>query len=196
MCRLIESIRVENKQLCNIEWHNKRFNKALKDLFGIDTNFDLSKAIYIPEDMSTEIYKCRILYKRQIESIEFQPYTIRSIKTLKLIEDDTIEYSYKYKNREVFTRLMEKRGEADDILIIKNGCITDTSYSNIVFFDGKQWFTPDTYLLNGTQRQRLIAEGLIQEKHITTSDLENFSFIKPINAMLDFDKTACVDIIN
>ena len=195
MCRLIESIKVENNQLCHIEWHNKRFNEARNSLFGINEQLDLSSIIQLPDVLNSDVYKCRVLYGKAIESVEFEPYIIRPVKTLKIVEENTIDYTFKYENRQALTKLMKKRGEADDILIVKNGFITDTSYSNIVFFDGKQWFTPNTYLLNGTQRQRLLAEGIIQETTITIADLQRFKLAKPINAMLDFELTDCVEII-
>lgn len=195
MCRLIESIKIENRRLVNIEWHNKRFNEARSELFGINTPINLQQVITIPDTLSNAVYKCRLLYKKDIEEIEFQLYTIRPVKSLKLVDGDNIDYHLKYENRSVLTELMGQKGEADDILIVKNGCITDTSYSNIAFFEGKQWFTPDTYLLNGTQRQRLLAEGILQERNITISDLQNFTLVKPINAMLDFEGTECVIIV-
>jgi 4-amino-4-deoxychorismate lyase len=85
---------------------------------------------------------------------------------------------------------------ADDILIIKNGFITDTSFSNIAFFDGTQWFTPFTYLLNGTQRQHLLRQGAIVETEITPSDLKQFRYAKLINAMLDLETSPLIDIQN
>ncbi len=195
MCRLIESIKIENRQLVNIEWHNTRFNETRKDLFSVHSDINLREAIDIPSNLSTNTYKCRVLYKETIKAIEFHPYTIKPVKTLKLVIDDTIEYAYKYEHREAFANLMKQKGSADDILIVKNGCVTDTSFSNIAFFDGKQWYTPETYLLNGTQRQRLLAKGAIKEKRITIADLQNFKETKLINAMLDFESTRRVKII-
>ncbi len=55
---------------------------------------------------------------------------------------------------------------ADDIIITKNGNITDSSFSNLVFesSDGAL-FTPETYLLEGgTKRKFLLKNGIIREK--------------------------------
>jgi 4-amino-4-deoxychorismate lyase len=84
---------------------------------------------------------------------------------------------------------------ADEILIIKNGFVTDTSFSNIVFFDGIKWITPSTYLLNGTQRQQLLQQGAIIEEEIRPSDLKHFRFAKLINAMLDLETSPSIDIL-
>jgi len=195
MCRLIESIKLQNGLLQNIEWHNKRFNEARKELFGIDDHVDLKQVVIVPNTLGDGLYKCRILFERQIEVVEFQPYTARCVRSLQLLECDNIDYEYKYENRLVFDKLMAMKGDADDILVVKNGHITDTSYSNIVFSDGKKWITPDTWLLNGTQRQHLLAEGIITEANITPSSLKHYKWAKPINAMLDFETTPLVEIL-
>lgn len=195
MFRLVETIKLQNRQLQHIEWHNRRFNETRNQLFGLNEPVDLQEIIKIPALFQNCIYKCRVLYGKNIEAIEFLPYTPRDVKTLKLVEDNEIDYTYKYENRQVLNRLLTLKGEADDILIVKNGFITDTSYSNIVFFDGKKWFTPETFLLNGTQRQRLLADGIIQETRIAPNDLKCFTKVKLINAMLDFETTPPVKIL-
>lgn len=194
MYRLIESIKLQDRQLQNIEWHNRRFNEARRQLFGLHEEVNLADVIAIPENLTSAVFKCRILYGKEVEVVEFQPYTPRDVRTLQLLEDNAIDYAYKYEDRRVFDDLMSHKGQADDILIANNGCITDTSYSNVVFFDGEKWITPDTYLLNGTQRQRLLAEGVIFQARIMISDLKNFPLAKPINALLDFEKTPFVSI--
>ena len=60
----------------------------------------------------------------------------------RLIEDNKISYSYKYTTRGSLNELLTKRERYDEILIVKKGFITDTSYSNIIFFDGIKWLTP------------------------------------------------------
>ncbi|MCE5174679.1 MAG: aminotransferase class IV [Bacteroidales bacterium] len=194
MYRLVESIKLQNRKLQNIEWHNKRFNETRNQLFGINEEVDLEQLIAVPDSLLNDVYKCRVLYGKQIEAVEFQLYTPKNVSTLQLVEGNDIAYAYKYENRFAFDRLMTMKGYADDILIVRDDHITDTSYSNIVFFDGKKWMTPDTFLLNGTQRQRLLAEGIITEAKISPSELKNFTAAKPINAMLDFETTSLVSI--
>jgi 4-amino-4-deoxychorismate lyase len=80
--------------------------------------------------------------------------------------------------------LFTQRQNHDDILIVKNGLITDTSYSNVAFFDGQLWFTPHQPLLPGTARARLLHEGCLQEAKITLTDLHRFEKCSLINAML------------
>lgn len=195
MCRLIESIKIQNRQVQNPEGHTRRFNQSRRQLFGLTEELDLRQIVQIPEHLTNEVYKCRILYANWVESIDFQPYTPKKVHYLQLVEANEVDYAYKYENRLVFDRLLENKGQADDILIVKNGFITDTSFSNIAFFDGDRWVTPDTFLLNGTQRQRLIAQGVLAEMKIKPSDLQHFSKAKLINAMLDFETTPTVSVL-
>ncbi|RZD16057.1 MAG: hypothetical protein EVJ46_07655 [Candidatus Acididesulfobacter guangdongensis] len=76
-------------------------------------------------------------------------------------------------------------GDDFDILIVKKGLITDTSYSNIILYDGKEWVTPESYLLNGVKRRYLLNECIIKEIKVRTADLKNFKKISLINAMLE-----------
>jgi 4-amino-4-deoxychorismate lyase len=167
-------------------------NNARKALFGIDMPIVLSDQLSAFEN-TDGIFKCRIIYSDIIHSIEFQPYTPRTIRALVLIESDTIDYAYKYADRSMFDNLPPHAPDTD-FLIVKNGFITDTTFSNIVFYDGEQWITPTTYLLNGTQRQRLLREGRIVSREVRVGDLSRFITAKPINAMLDFDTTPEIEI--
>lgn len=49
------------------------------------------------------------------------------------------------------------------MLIVRDGWVTDTSFTNVVFEDaGGGLYTPETCLLEGTRRQSLLDEGRIQ----------------------------------
>ena len=195
MCRFIETIRIENKQLQHVEAHIRRMAETQHHFFGLNQRLDLASLISMPDSMDHSIYKCRILYDAQIWEVSITPYVPKLLEKLKLISSDEAEYAYKFENRSHFEELLAKKGAADELLIVKNGCITDTSYSNVVFFDGKNWYTPDTFLLNGTCRQRLLLQGKIHEMHITTDNLHRFVGVKPINAMLDFDETPMLQVL-
>ena len=79
--------------------------------------------------------------------------------------------------------LLKYKDGCDDILIIKNGLITDISFANICFYNGKNWYTPSTPLLKGTCREKLLKQNSIIEKEIGISDLDYFSHFTIINAM-------------
>lgn len=172
MSRLIETIRLENGKLENLEYHLRRMRTfSERDLAG---NFP-----------KQGLFKYRILYESQIIATTIEPYTIRPVRTLKLVENNSIVYDRKYENRQELTSMIDPN--YDDILIVKNGSVTDSSYANVIFLKNGTWYTPETYLLNGTMRQFLIDTKKISEARITVDDLSSYSHFKLINAMLRTD---------
>lgn len=195
MHQYIESIRVVNRQIQHIDYHNNRMNLTREKCLGITESLDLSALIQVPESLGMGVYKCRILYGAELIRVEFITYIPKIIESLKMVHCDEVSYPYKSEDRKLLNSLFENRGDADDVLIVKNGFLMDTSYANIALFDGVEWFTPDTYLLNGTCRQRMIKEGVLREKQIGIEDISTYLFCRPINAMLEFDKTPVAKIV-
>jgi len=153
----------------------------------IDSNIfpiRLRKHIVIPTHLRKGLVKCRIVYSNDIQEITYTPYQPKSIKSLKLVEDNTIDYHCKYLDRNHINELYTQRGNCDDIIIVKNGMLTDSSYSNIALRKDGEWFTPSSYLLNGTRRQQLIDQGRIIEKEISMDEIGNYEAISLINAMM------------
>ena len=115
-----------------------------------------------------------------------------------LVSAAELDYSYKYVNRDSLDALKKSRTDnpLEDILIVKNGCITDTSFSNIAFYNGSSWVTPDTPLLKGTKRACYLQSGKLMEKRITPDDLRQFHKARLINAMLDLEIGEDISINN
>ena len=189
MSHLVESIKVENRELKNLSYHNARMNQSRREFFGDFRKVDLGEIIKIPQSISEGVYKCRVVYsKSTIEKVEFLPYTRKVINMVRMVYDDFIDYSYKYNDREPLNKLYEKRGHCEDIIIVKLGYITDGFSSNLAFFDGHRWDTPSTPLLKGTKRQYLIDNGLLNVKPIKVDDVKNYQIVSFINAMIDLDE--------
>ena len=186
MTLLLETIRISDGTPQNLSLHEERMNASRRKLLGSPGAISLAEHISVPNDCLTGVYRCRLIYEESIISIEFSPYRTAAIRTLKVVHADDIDYSLKYLDRTCLTSLID-REVADDVLIIKNGFVTDTSYSNIVFTDGRKWITPDTPLLQGTMREKLLLDGTIIEERITVDDLGRFTHFRLINAMLRFD---------
>lgn len=193
---LLETIKCLDGQLHNLDFHQSRFTLARKQLFSDTETISLSEIIQIPEGAKSGLFRCRVIHGEKIEKIEFVPHEYRPVKSLKLVEDNTIDYRYKYTDREQLSQLFEQRGNCDDILIVKNGCISDSYTANPVFWNGTVWWTPDTPLLPGTQRARLIAEGKINVCRITPADLINYSKVGLINAMQDLENMPVIEVEN
>ena len=124
--------------------------------------------------------------EKGIEDVSYSPYTMRHVHSLALIQADHIDYTYKSTGREPLNRLFALRGACDDILIVKQGLLTDTSIANIALSDGTHWYTPAHPLLKGTKRAALLEEGILQEKDIRPEDLPSFSTVRLFNAMIDW----------
>jgi len=194
MCLLLETIKIESHLPVNLDYHQERAVQSRKRLFGAEDDFDLSLSIKIPAGLGTGVHKCRVVYGLNVESVEFEPYHSRMISTLKIVFDDEIDYSCKFADRSALNRLFAQRGNCDDVLVVKNNFVTDTSYCNILFLKNKQWFTPDKPLLEGIQRRFLIETGLVKTMEIRLSDIGQFEKFMLVNAMMPFDEARAVNI--
>jgi 4-amino-4-deoxychorismate lyase len=187
MSLLIESIKLLDGELFNLSYHEQRMNRSLKALCGTEDFFDLALFLEKCDNPVKGFFKCRITYDDQVQDVEFLPYEPRPVQTLKIVESDSIEYEFKYKDRSKIDKLFKRRDGCDDILIVKDDLVTDSSYSNVVFRKGTKWITPWSALLKGTMRQSLIEQNLIQEEDIRVEDIRDFDSCRIINAMLGFD---------
>lgn len=171
--------------ICNLAYHQQRMNKTRLEVFGQPTPLllnDVFKGIKAPSGLA----KLRFVYDEAgIHDISCTPYKRKNIHSLRLVTANDIDYRYKSVDRSALNQLKEKQGECDEILIIRNKHITDTSYTNVALYDGKQWFTPSTPLLQGTMRQSLLDRGLLQERELLVSDLPNYKQISLFNAMME-----------
>jgi 4-amino-4-deoxychorismate lyase len=195
MSLLVESIKVERRAAFNLDLHSARMNTSRQQLFGLHDEIDLREALKIPEDLSSGLFKCRVVYAERIQSIEYLPYVPQVIASLELVEDTMIEYKHKFVDR-LRIDLLKSKSKADDIVIVQDGRLTDASHANVVLFDGKNWKTPAHPLLLGTKRQVLLREGRITEEDILTRDVRLFKKVALINALRDLDELMAIDIRN
>lgn len=191
--RLIESICVIDGKVRNPDYHQKRMDDSVFGCYGIKNKLKLADLISDLRFPAEGKFKLRILYSKKIESIQLIQYFQRDIRSFQLVYDDQISYDFKFEDRSDFENLMSKT-DADEIIIVKNGLITDTSFSNLIFFDGQKRLTPAQPLLKGTMRSFLIDHQKIEESEIRVDDLEKFKGFKLINSMLSPDETESFDI--
>jgi 4-amino-4-deoxychorismate lyase len=189
MCRLIESIKIKDGEIVNPSFHSSRMNGSRRNLYNCADDVDVREIISVPNECMDGVHKCRIMYAIEVLDVTFEQYSRRNIRSLKLVCDDTIDYSYKFENRERLLSLLKQREHCDDILIVKNGLVTDTSFSNIAFSDGQKWITPASPLLKGTKRAHLLAMGIIKEEELTVSGIRQFNQAALINAMLELGES-------
>ena len=115
----------------------------------------------------------------------FEPYRPRQVKTLTCVEMPGLDYSCKWEDRTELLAAGAGLACDEEALILRNGMVADTRYSNVVFGDGSSWVTPETFLLPGTKRAFLLSRGDIQECSVKAEDIGKFRFCSLINAMLD-----------
>ncbi len=187
MSLLIESIKVVDGRYCNLFYHEQRMLRSLETLFGSDQDLNLESFLRPLKAPARGVFKCRIVYDDVSRDVQFIPYEQKAINSLKIVVNNRIKYDFKYVNRKAIDRLFARRGGCDDVLIIKKGKVTDSSFSNIVFRRGNSWITPWAPLLQGTMRQKLIDNNQIQTEDIAADDIRKFQGFKLINAMLEFD---------
>ena len=100
----------------------------------------------------------------------------REFKEFIIVESD-IEYRHKYANRDEIDAL---KVDETEIIIVKDGFLTDTSIANIAIRVDGIWLTPKTPLLQGTTRARLIERGFLKCEDLTIEDLkkaQNFALM-------------------
>lgn len=180
--QLLETIQVRDGQFQNIEYHNKRFNTSRLELFGLNDFQCLENHIKIPSECSEGIFRCRVVYEREIQAISYTPYICKEIKTLKLVDIGDWDYSYKYANRSFMINLLDENKDFDEVIMTRYGFITDCTIANLAFWDGSKWFTPSSPLLKGTKRQQLVDKHQIMETEIRVEDLGKYEGICLINA--------------
>ncbi len=189
-----EAIKLKDGIFYNLEYHQARLNRTQEKFYSPKIDLSLLCSL-IPDYPQKGLFKCRLAYHDEIEKIEFIPYTFKIVDKVGVVIDNEIDYEYKYTNRDRLNYLLENSG-CDDIIIIKNGYITDSFSSNLIFKSDEGWFTPDTFLLSGTKRQLLLDKGIIKERKISLEDVKQYQQIYFINAMVDIEDNISIDVQN
>lgn len=177
MC--FETLKVENGKLLNLKYHQKRVDRTRK-LLGSKGKLELKEQNFnLPQNGE---FRLRVDYEEEIKSFTCRPFTCRKFKEFRIVESD-IEYAYKYVNRDALDAL---KVDEKEIIIVKNGLLTDTTIANIALHVDGVWLTPKTPLLQGTTRARLIDSGFLKCADLTLIDLKNAQNFAIMNALIDF----------
>ena len=186
MSQFIESIKVEDRKIFLLDHHQKRVDATFAH-FGKEGSINLSEIFRNLDHDEDGLYKLRISYDLNKNfRTQLIPYAISEINNFQLVVNNVYDYSFKFEDRKELEKMLQQ-ARSGEIIIVKNNHITDTSFSNILFKKGKDWFTPSTYLLNGVQRQYLLKNKKIKEAEITLQNIAEYSHFQIINAMNDFD---------
>ena len=181
----LETLCILDGEVQNIEAHKKRMQETASYYRFVAPELPDIKTL-LTDGLRESKIKCRVCYHNDITSITFEKYIPRNIQSLKLINMFP-DYAYKFSDRKVMDDLLKLRDGCDEILIIRNGLVTDTSYSNVVFNKDGEYFTPNFPLLNGTKRQKLINDRVIKEIEIGVDSIKEYEHVWLINALLDIE---------
>lgn len=184
MDSFVETIRIEKGRIWNLPCHQRRLDRTMAHFWPQAPVVSLGEVLRDAPLTDGET-KARVVYDGEgVKDISFAEYHPLDIHSLRLVACDDIDYSFKSVDRSRLQQLKGLRGDCDEVIIVKDGLLTDTSYSNIALFDGERWYTPKHPLLPGTMRQHLLDEGQLIEADLRPDDLHRFEEISLINAMM------------
>ena len=175
---------MEGGQAYLLHYHQARIEHSYRQLFQKECPWKLISLL--PELPTIGLHKLRFLYNKRTFSFEIVPYEARKIQSLKCVEINTYNYDLKFTDRSGIDQAFALREDCYDVLMTTNGFLTDTSYCNILLFDGTDWITPENPLFKGVQRECLLDEKIIKVGEIHERDLNNYEFFMLVNAMLVF----------
>ncbi|MDE6139644.1 MAG: aminotransferase class IV [Alistipes sp.] len=197
----IETVRWCQGRYHLIGLHRQRMERTCRELYGTSCEDIGDWLAPVPENMRGMTVKCRITYDIAIRSVEFEPYTPKRVESLQLVDGGTIDYHLKFSDRTTLDLLAERRGSADAVIIVKDGLVTDTTYSNLVFQAGDKLLTPSRPLLRGVMATHLIESGRVIPADLTPDDIlpgNRYGITRAylVNAMLPLGTAPSVDILN
>ncbi|MEM6878814.1 MAG: aminotransferase class IV [Bacteroidota bacterium] len=192
--RLLESIRLVDGEFPLLDYHQRRVDRSWRKFYPRNSTPKLRSILDEHGYPDQGLYKVRIEYEPNDQQISVQPYSVKKVNSLRLIAAEEVCYQQKFADRKHISDLYAQRNGCDDVLFTQHGYITDTSYANVAFFDGRYWFTPAWPMLRGTRRAKLIDTGKLKPLMIRVKDLDNFEQVKLINAMLPWKEGPVVPI--
>lgn len=189
----IETICIKDGHVVNPDGHRLRMHETATHFGFLSPELPDLTAI-VPKHLRTGITKCRILYSHEIHGIGFEAYRLKRIESFIPIEAGNLDYAFKYADRSMLEYKGENKKEQDEIIFLRDGFLTDTSFSNIVLRKGKKFVTPEKFLLNGTQRRYLLKSGAIKEESVHIKQLKEYDELILINAMMGLEDGLCFPV--
>lgn len=190
-----EVFRIDDGHVPDITYNKARM-KATGLAFGFDAPVPDVCDSDVPRCMRRGVVKGRILYGREIVEVSFSRYERKDIRSLMVVDGGAVDYSFKYADRSCLATLYAMRRFCDDVLIVKDGMVCDTSFCNILLDDGQRLVTPSTCLLPGTRRQALIDSGTVAVADVSVGELHRYRAVLLVNAMMGTDDCMSVPVGN
>ncbi|MDR1577032.1 MAG: aminotransferase class IV [Deltaproteobacteria bacterium] len=180
----LESIKWARNRYHNLPFHVARIERTWGQYFGGAPGFELAQAL--PRDLGPDLIKVRLVYNQARYTVTHAPYSFPVLKTAELVKSD-LYYGEKFVDRGELNAL-KAQSQADEILIVQDGQITDCSIANLVFAEGTgRLVSPKKCLLPGVKRAALLAAKKIELAVIRPGDLDKYARVSLINAMIDLE---------
>ncbi|OOR98149.1 branched-chain amino acid aminotransferase [Haemophilus paracuniculus] len=194
MCQfpLFETILIENGEAKNLYYHQQRVEFAFQNFFKHPCSLNLAETIIVPEHFKQGIIRCRIDYNERTYEVNFYPYQRKLIQKFQCVYTQNLDYQFKYSDRKGLDLL--KNPNADEVIIINNGFVSDCTIGNLLFLKENQWYSSQHYLLKGTQLTQLVEKGEAILTEMRAEDLPTFEKVMMINALNPFDLTRALPI--
>jgi 4-amino-4-deoxychorismate lyase len=192
LIQFLETICIENGMPRHLKWHQQRVDATMKrfheEVLPVDRTLQLHEVLSACTFPAEGKWRCRIVYDLNAVSIELIPEEKTLFHSLRMIEaPEHLDYLYKYADRRLLYALFEKRNGADDVLMLRQGWIADTTKANIAFRAGDKWYSPSVPFLAGTTWKRLVASGVLTPRPIHRNDIHRYDTYKVINALNDWE---------
>ncbi|MDY6121976.1 MAG: hypothetical protein SPI72_02720 [Porphyromonas sp.] len=184
---LLETICIREGRPQGLSYHKMRMAHSVAPLSSPTLP---NLASLCPEPLRRSRCKCRIVYSAKgIEEISFTPYHPKPLRALRIVEAPTdLNYEHKWLDRYALESLRQGCAADEDILICRDGLLTDISYANVLLSrlnTPKQFlYTPAKPLLYGTHLAQL-ASSLHFEPIPLDHLWRDYHSLSLINAMLD-----------
>lgn len=195
--KFIESIRLENGILPQLDLHQRRVNLTLLAHYGKAAAMDLTRELMHRSLPAAGLFKIRVTYDRKITGLDIDPYVRREVTRVELVDAGILDYRYKYADRTALDALRSKvSAPSVQPILTRDGLITDALYANVCLFDGRRWLTPAQPLLEGTARASALAAGEMISADIRSEDFRKgkYSRIKLINCMTIFGEAGDIPL--
>ncbi|MBP8725975.1 MAG: aminotransferase class IV [Saprospiraceae bacterium] len=193
MFPFFESIAIVHGNVRNLQYHQQRVFDTIEHFFPGNTPLHLEDLIPKSCKLSANRVKWKLQYSSAQHFSQVQIY-LQLIHSHFVLTNCGLSYPFKSTRRDELNSLKDGLAKDVEVIIVKNGEITDTSYSNLAFWDGNHWYTPSKPLLKGTMRAQLLDAGKVRECIITPSGLSKYSHFKCINAMNNLEEAPIYSI--
>lgn len=170
----VETIRLEGGRFHLLALHQARMEATVREVYGEEAAGRIGQIAEKLSDIApgSGCFKCRVVYDSEIRRVEVLPYSPRDVRSLRVVvAPGELDYHLKSCDRSELAALSAMKGNCDEVIIVRDGLITDTSYTNLVFIGEDGMYTPRRPLLRGVMRESLLEAGRIREADLRLDDI-------------------------